>query len=506
MRSFPSLTSLFLISASAALAAPADAQSYQIERSGGAIGQTLSVDLSGPNGSGFLLLPSLSAGPIPLAVLDPTDTRVLEVGLDLPDFLTTGVFGASKITLQYPIPNDTNLVGLVLHYHGFLFPGTTRLAGELCNPVRANLGRSDAFTSRGAVLTNATAIPTTDALADGRVLLAGGGSGNLLSARGLDTTEFYDADRQTFSPGPKLAAPRALHQSVTLANGKVLLIGGANAQGLALATCEVFDPATDKFSAAASMATGRAGHTATLLGDGRVLVTGGSTTLTDAASAIFGTQSSCEIYDPTTNSWSSARGMSRVRLGHAAIRLANGKVLVCGGATVTFILPGTTNTAELFDPTTGTWSGTGSMTHAVAAQVLQPLADGRIVAVGGAVLSGLTNVTSTDLTTVYDPSKGSWVAGGKLGGSRALPAVVRLANGKVLACGGAQGSITTPTALASCELLDPTTLQWSTAPSMTTARAGAVGLLRPEGMLYVVGGAGGSQNAALATGEITYPR
>ncbi len=502
----PSLRLLVATLAIAVSNSTLSAQSYRLERRGGEIGQTLSIDLRGPNGSGFLLLPSLNAGPLPLAALDPTDPRVLEVGLDLPDFLFTSVFGASTITLQYPIPNDSALLGVVLHHHGFLFPGATRLAGEVCNPVRTTFGSSSAYVSRGAVLTNPTAIPTTSDLPDGRILLAGGGSGSLLTARGLDTSEIYDPDRQRFTAGPKLGAARALHQAVTLANGKVLLIGGANAQGAALATCEVYDPATNSFAPAASLATGRAGHTATLLKDGRVLVAGGSTNLVDAVSAIFGTVSSCEIYDPNSNTWSGARAMSRVRLGHAATLLSNGQVLVCGGATVTIILPGVTNTAELYDPANNTWRGTGAMTYAAGAQILQPLQDGRVLAIGGAVLAGITNVASTNASTVYNPSTGTWAAAGVMRDSRALPAVVRLPNGKVLAIGGAQGDITNPTALARCESFDPATLAWSATVALGTARAGTVALLRPEGLLFVVGGAGGSQNTALATGEILYPR
>lgn len=498
IRAIPAAVLSFLV------AVPLAAQTYRIERSGGALGTTLDVELSGPNGSGYLLLPSLNAGPLPLAVLDATDTRTLEVGIDLPFFLLTGLFGPNKVRLPYAIPNDSSLRGQTLHFHGFLFPGATRLAGPLSNPIRATFGLTNAWTGRGKVLTNTTALATTNALTDGRVLIAGGGSGSLVSARGLDNTELYDGDRQRFVAGPKLLAARALHQAVTLANGKVLLIGGANATGVALASCEVFDPATNTVSSAASMSRARAGHTATLLKDGRVLVTGGSSSLADLASAILGITQSCEIYDPTKNSWTTVANMSIVRLGQTATLLANGKVLVCGGATVNFIFPAVTNTAEVYDPAGNSWSATGAMTYATFSHTLATLADGRLLAIGGGVISGLTNVIATNQTSVYDPGTGLWLAGGNLANARATASVALATDGRLLAIGGATGSLLAPSSLTSCEWFDPTTRAWSMGPSMGTSRAGSIALQRPEGLVFVAGGVGGASNVTLDTGEILY--
>lgn len=488
----------------AVLTANASAQSYRIERSGGALGQTLNVRLSGPASSAYLMLPSLNAGPLPLRILDASDTRSLEVGLDLASLLVSGVFGSSAVTIPYAIPNDASLAGRQLHFHGFLFPGATRFAGALSNPIRASLGRTNAWTSRGKVLSNTTAIPAPATLRDGRVLLAGGGSGNLLAARGLDNSELYDPLRQNYTPGPKLTTARALHHAVTLQNGKVLLIGGANAQGAARRTCEIYDPATNRFSAAASMSTERAGHTATLLRDGRVLVCGGSRDLTDASRALFSAVRSAEVYNPTTNRWSNTANMSRVRLGHAAVELADGRVLVSGGATVSFIFPGVTNSAEIFNPQSNRWSGTGSMSYSGAAHSMLRLKDGRVLVVGGATLSGITNVIATNRCSIYNPSNGRWSSVANLATARTLPGLVQTPNGRVLAIGGASGSLTAPRSLATCAWLNTSTLRWSAAPSLTTARAGAIPLLRPEGMLFVVGGAGGTQNKSLDTGEILY--
>ena len=60
------------------------------------------------------------------------------------------------------------------------------------------------------------------------------------------------------------------------------------------------------------------------------------------------------LVDPV---WTSINSMAASRQGHAAVRLNNGKVLVCGGSNSDGPLSG----AELYDPATGLWSATGSL-------------------------------------------------------------------------------------------------------------------------------------------------
>ena len=60
---------------------------------------------------------------------------------------------------------------------------------------------------------------------------------------------------------------------------------------------------------------------------------------------------------PTPGSWTATGSMAAARTQHAAVRLADGRVLVAGGITAST----TTGTAEIFDPTAETWSQTGSL-------------------------------------------------------------------------------------------------------------------------------------------------
>ena len=79
------------------------------------------------------------------------------------------------------------------------------------------------------------------------------------------------------------------------------------------------------------MHSAREQHTATLLPGGLVLVTGG---LNEGGYRNGGrTYASAELYDPSTGTWSSTASMDSARYGHTATLLKNGWVLVAGGRT-----------------------------------------------------------------------------------------------------------------------------------------------------------------------------
>src|SRR5216684_1787950 len=77
--------------------------------------------------------------------------------------------------------------------------------------------------------------------------------------------------------------------------------------------------------ATGSMATARTAHTATGLADGTVLVVGGYNDAT-------GPLASAEIYNPTTDSFSLTGGLTTARGSHTATVLTDGTVLVVGGS------------------------------------------------------------------------------------------------------------------------------------------------------------------------------
>ena len=99
-------------------------------------------------------------------------------------------------------------------------------------------------------------------LADGRVLVAGGGSAS---------AEIFDPASRTFSLTGDMATQHSSHTTTLLPDGRVLVAGGDSNTEV-----EVYDPATGGFSSHPSLPEARQHHTATLLPSGRVLIIGGT--------------------------------------------------------------------------------------------------------------------------------------------------------------------------------------------------------------------------------------
>ena len=93
---------------------------------------------------------------------------------------------------------------------------------------------------------------------------------------------------------------------------------------------ELYDPATGTFSPTGSLAEVRGGKTATLLPDGRVLIAGGYNC---ADAGQDGLWASAELYDPATGTFSPTGSMSEPREFHTATLLPDGRVLITGGIT-----------------------------------------------------------------------------------------------------------------------------------------------------------------------------
>ena len=77
--------------------------------------------------------------------------------------------------------------------------------------------------------------------------------------------------------------------------------------------------------------TARYDHTATLLPSGKVLVAGGFNTMAPLSSA--------ELYDPTTGTWAPTGSMTDARAFYTATLLPSGKVLVAGGGSTQLPAP-----------------------------------------------------------------------------------------------------------------------------------------------------------------------
>lgn len=317
-------------------------------------------------------------------------------------------------------------------------------------------------------MTTPRSLHTATLLPDGKVLVAGG-QGN---SGFLQTAELYDPATGTFAPtSNNMGEARAYHTATPLADGKVLIAGGFNITNWSLAGTELYDPATGTFTATGSMASPRYSHTATRLADGRVLISGGfSFKLGGSATTLAG----AEIYDPSTGTFTPVGSMSVGRQQHMAALLPDGKVLIAGGFNFFSLV-----SAEVFDPATASFSPTGDMNESRYIATATALADGKVLIVGG--LDGGSFRSSAEL---YDPASGTFSLTGALIDARNRHTAALLNDGQVLVAGGRGISGN----LASAELYDAVTGKFSQAASMTEPRNGHSATQLANGRILVAGG------------------
>jgi hypothetical protein len=217
--------------------------------------------------------------------------------------------------------------------------------------------------------------------------------------------------------------------------------------------------------------TARNSHTATLLPNGKVLVAGGN----DDGDYL----NSAELYDPATGTWSYTGNLNKVRRGHTATLLLNGKVLVAGGND--YYSP-PFNSAELYDPATATWSMTGNLNTGRSGHTATLLPNGKVLVTGGG-----------DSAELYDPATETWSYTGSLNTPRGAHTATLLLNGKVLVAGG-EGK--NASELNSAELYDPATGTWSITGNLNIARDSHTATLLRNGNVLIAAGFSNSRNSA----------
>ncbi len=238
----------------------------------------------------------------------------------------------------------------------------------------------------------------------------------------------------------------------------------------------VIQPREPSWIATGTMTVARSLPTATLLPDGKVLVAGGGG-ISDLG--IF-PLASAELYDPSTGSWTATGDMATVREWHTATLLPDGKVLVAGGSGNNEYL----TSAELYDPGSGSWTATGNMAAGREGHTATLLPDGKVLVAGG--VGGIDRYLAS--AELYDPSSGSWTATGNMNGARTAQTATLLPDGKVLVAGGHSLEL-----LASAELYDPGIGSWTATGNMAGTQAGVgnaasrTATLLPDGKVLVAG-------------------
>jgi N-acetylneuraminic acid mutarotase len=259
----------------------------------------------------------------------------------------------------------------------------------------------------------------THRLWSGQVLVAGGLSRASLA---LTSAELYNPTTGQWSTTDSMSAARQGHTATLLPNGQVLVAGGVNAKNTPLASAELYTPSSGTWTKTGAMHTARQDQSATLLPNGQVLVAGGFNG--------SGNLTAAELFNPETGKWSATGNMNNARANQGSALLKSGKVLVVGGD------GSLTSTAELYDPATGQWSTTGAPGARVAFSTTL-LNTGNVLVAGGQV-GHYPNVGTTSSAELYDPSTGTWAATGSMTTSRMFQTAALLQDGQVLVAGGEQ--------------------------------------------------------------------
>ncbi len=324
-------------------------------------------------------------------------------------------------------------------------------------------------------------------LPNGKVLITGGAV-NANGTGALASAELYDPVAHTFTNVGPMNVARADHTVTLLPNGKVLVAGGFNDAGV-VSSAELFDPSNNTFTLlTASMTSLRAEHTATLLADGKVLIAGGNTNTTTIATA--------EIFDPAANTFTAtSHTMTIVRQIQHADLLPNGKVLISGGFDVN---NNPLASAELYDPVADTFTATGSMITARGNHASALLYNGKVLVAGGLALNGAA-VAPTATAELYDPSTGLFTTTGSMSIPRGHYAPSILDDGTVFIQGGASLPAGT-----NADVYNPAAGTFRTTASFTAAQAGMRDSILPDGTVLLASGVNG-QTVAVPNSEVFYP-
>jgi len=334
---------------------------------------------------------------------------------------------------------------------------------------------------------------TATLLPNGLVYVAGGDSLDDFEVVAIaDQAELFNPATGAFQPGEKVT--REFHTATLLQNGDILFTGGfagqtASGNWILTPTAELLKAGSTSLQTTGNMSVGRYSHTATLLLDGRVLITGGEA---QSETKIIPTQTA-EIYDPVSGTFTPAGNMGRARAFHSATLLLTGKVLITGGG----------SDAELFDPATNSFTSAGSFTPAGTVSNVYGatlLADGRVLVTNG----------PTAPSQLYDPVTGQFTPTGTMATWRANYTATLLPDGTVLIAGGyIQVATSTPgtssiVPVTSTEIYSLATGSFTPGPTMRQGRYQHTATLLPDGSVLFVGGIGPccSLSTPLASAEI----
>ena len=382
-------------------------------------------------------------------------------GTNNPDAGSTATYNYKNLTIgQYLGFTGTHLGPEIAEVGLFSVALTDAQVAILNRYVAHRYGSAVVNKTDVAAMTNARGLSGAEQLADGRIAVIGGvDTSNAFTS----TVQLYDPIANTWASGASvpsaiLTSATSLRHSVVrlpdgklflyagdttsggtfngtswttsantisahgvgcttvlMSNGKVGIFGGAT-RGTAIS---VWDPSANNFSTSGATITSRSQHAAISLDNGKVLLIAGDSGNTN-----------CQLYDPVADTVSSTGSLGTARTSFHAVKLGNGHVLVTGSGT----------SAELYDPTAGTWSTVSNATYGNANTGSYAAPGGRF-GDGTAILPGC-DTGSTGRVNVYATNEGAFHTVAARATEAYGAAIVNMADGRVFVAGGDSRNLT----------------------------------------------------------------
>lgn len=312
----------------------------------------------------------------------------------------------------------------------------------------------------------------------------------------------------------RAASRRTAHTATLLPRGDILLAGGVDENGAKLITSDLFAASRGNIlTTSGNLQVARASHTATLMSNGCVLIVGGNAANTDIVAPV--PLISAEVYNPQTGAFTLTGSMTvDARYNHTATLLNDGTVLVCGGQTDA---AGTaTASCQLYTPTSctaGTFAAATPLQQGRYNHTAVLLKDGKVWLAGGrnTTASATGGYLVTTERFVPNGGAGTVQSASPMIEARANHTATLMGDGKALVVGGynQRDVLANKGITESAEIYDPTSNNVAPAAAMSARRQAHATVLSANGEVTVFGGLGNItttyiQGSALNTSGMTF--
>ena len=275
-----------------------------------------------------------------------------------------------------------------------------------------------------------------------------GGKINRIGDMAISTVEMYDPKTDAWEQKTDMPTVRS-NVSVSVVDGKIYAIGGAKRRKRKIGpgfsynikyfpTVEMYNPVTDTWTRKADMPTPRITNACVV--DGKIYAIGGTS---KSSSGKLRRLKTVEVYDPVTDTWTSAKGMNYER-AWPAFCVVNEMIYVMGGMGMTEIPnhPGSYHASvEMFNPKTNEWHERAEMSAAKSSHTAS-VVNGKIYVIGGGFLdNGLYMYFPT--IDIYHPQTDKWTQKPDMRVGRASHRA-QVIGGKIYIFGGRDGGDVDP--------------------------------------------------------------